>query len=182
MSASISLASKVRVIKPDFSHAPAKPLKVYKYHKIGVILLSKGSKFGLLILVIALMAMTAMVENASNYTIKTATNKTMGTYLVNMTGFTLYYFTNDAPGNGTSACSGGCVTLWPPFYSKNVTVPAGLNATDFTAVMRKDKMNQAAFKGWPLYYYSKDMKPGDANGNGFAGKWFVIDPMKFPPK
>lgn len=142
----------------------------------------KGSKLGLSVLVIAVLATAAVAEMANNYTIQTTTNKTLGTYLVNQTGNTLYYFTNDAPGNGTSTCSGGCVTLWPPFYSKNVTVPSGLNATDFTAALRKDKMNQTAFKGWPLYYYSKDAKPGDANGDGFAGKWFVIDPAKFPPK
>jgi predicted lipoprotein with Yx(FWY)xxD motif len=68
------------------------------------------------------------------------------------------------------------------FLHQNVTVPNGLNATDFTTVIRKDGMSQTAFKNWPLYYYAKDMMPGDANGNGFNGIWFVVNPMKFPPK
>jgi predicted lipoprotein with Yx(FWY)xxD motif len=143
--------------------------------------LSKGSKFGLSVLVVAMLATGAVAEMANNYTINTTTNKTMGTYLVNQTGFTLYYFKMD-PGNGTSTCSGGCATLWPPFYAKNVTVPTGLNSSDFTSIMRKDGMNQTAFKGWPLYHYSKDMLPGDIKGQGFKGIWFVVDPMKFPPK
>lgn len=104
------------------------------------------------------------------------------THLLNETGFALYYFANDAPGNGISACSGSCANIWPPFYIKNVTVPTGLNATDFTTVIRKDGMSQTAFKNWPLYQYSKDMKPGDVDGNGFKGIWFVVNPMKFPPK
>ena len=142
--------------------------------------LSKGSKLGLLVLIVALLATAALGDTANNYTINTATNKTMGTYLVNQTGFTLYYFAKDMPGNST--CTGSCVTLWPPFYAKNVTVPIGLNATDFTSIARKDAMNQTTFKGWPLYHYSKDMKSGDVKGQAFKGIWFVVNPMKFPPK
>lgn len=147
-----------------------------------VSILSNGSKLWLFVLVVAVLATAAVAEMANNYTINTATNKTLGTYLVNQTGFTLYYFANDKPGNGTSTCTGSCATIWHPFHAKNVTVPAGLNATDFTSVMRKDKMNQTSFKGLPLYIFSSDMKPGDVKGQGFKGIWFVIDPMKFPPK
>ena len=143
--------------------------------------MSKESKLGLSVLVVAMLATAAVAEMANNYTINTSTNKTLGTYLVNQTGFTLYYFKMD-PGNGTSTCSDGCATLWPSFYAKNFNVPTGLNATDFTSITRKDGMNQTAFKGWPLYHYSKDMMPGDAKGQGFKGIWFVVDPMKFPPK
>ena len=134
----------------------------------------------LLVLVVCLLAMATMVEGATHYTINTTTNKTLGTYLVNETGFTLYYFANDAPGNGISACTGSCLNIWSPFYTKNVTVPTGLNATDFTTVIRKDGMNQTAFKNWPLYHYSKDMMPGDVKGQGFKGIWSVVDPMKIP--
>jgi len=143
--------------------------------------LSKESKLGLSVLVVAILATAAVAEMANNYAINTSTNKTLGTYLVNQTGFTLYYFKMD-PGNGTSTCSGDCVTLWPPFYAKNVTVPTGLNTSDFASITRKDSMKQTTFKGWPLYHYSKDMMPGDAKGQGFKGIWFVVDPMKFPPK
>ena len=142
--------------------------------------MSKGSKLGLLVLVVSILATAAVAEMSNNYTINTATNKTLGTYLVNQTGFTLYYFAKDMPGNST--CTGSCVTLWPPFYAKNVTVPTGLNATDFTSITRKDGMNQTAFNGWPLYHYSKDTKPGDAKGQAFKDIWFVVNPMKFPPK
>jgi hypothetical protein len=55
-------------------------------------LLSKGSKLGLLVLIVVLLATAAMGDMANNYTINTATNKMLGTYLVNQTGFTLYYF------------------------------------------------------------------------------------------
>jgi len=66
--------------------------------------------------------------------------------------------------------------------AKNVAVPIGPNASDFTSISRTDGMNQTALGGWPLYHYSKDMLPGDVKGQGFKGIWFVVDQMKFPPK
>ena len=53
--------------------------------------MSKESKLGLSVLVVAMLATAAVAEMANSYTINTTANKTMGTYLVNQTGFTLYY-------------------------------------------------------------------------------------------
>ena len=62
-------------------------------------------------------------EEMNEYTVNLATNDTLGTYLVNQTGFALYYFMNDTPGNGTSTCMGRCSEIWPPFYAENISVP-----------------------------------------------------------
>jgi len=35
-------------------------------------------------------------EKMNEYSVNLATNNTLGSYLVNQTGFTLYYFNNDA--------------------------------------------------------------------------------------
>ncbi len=86
-----------------------------------------NNKLGFLVLASAILVTAAMAEMADNYTVNTASNETLGKYLVNETGFTLYYFANDAPGNGTSTCYGDCARLWPPFYAENMTVPEGLN-------------------------------------------------------
>ena len=80
-------------------------------YMISYICYVKDYKLGLSVLVVAILATAAVAEMANNYAINTST------YLVNQTGFTLYYFKMD-PGNGTSTCSGGCVTLWPPFYTR----------------------------------------------------------------
>ncbi len=139
-------------------------------------------KLCIFILSAAFLATTAMTaEGMGGYAVNLTTNATLGTYLVNQTGFTLYYFMNDAPGNGTSQCYGGCAKIWMPFYAKNITVLPELNAKDFTAMNRTDSMMQVAYKGWPLYLYPKDTKPGMALGQGFKGIWFVVNPMKFPP-
>jgi predicted lipoprotein with Yx(FWY)xxD motif len=104
-----------------------------------------------------------------------------GDYLVNETGFSLYYFHNDAPGNGTSTCYGACSELWPPFYVDSISVPAGLNETDFSTIDRTDGKMQVTFKGWPLYLFSEDKAPGEINGQGYKNLWGVVSPNEFPP-
>ncbi len=140
-----------------------------------------NNKLAFLVFAAAMLVTAALAEMADNYTVDIATNETLGTYLVNETGFSLYYFANDAPGNGTSTCYNECARLWPPFYAENITVPEGLNATDFTVVERDDGVMQTAYKGWPLYFYYLDMREGDVFGQGVMDIWFVINPADFPP-
>lgn len=140
------------------------------------------SKMSILVLAITMLAGAAFAaEKMNEYTVNLATNDTLGSYLVNQTGFTLYYFANDAPGNGTSTCTGKCSEFWPPFYAEKISVQKSLNASDFTNATRTDGKKQTAYEGWPLYTYSKDIKTGDLNGQGVNDLWFVINTTYFPP-
>lgn len=135
------------------------------------------SKLTILVLAFALLMTSAMAaEVVGKYSVNLATNDTLGTYLVNQTGFTLYYFVNDAPGNGASSCIGKCAEIWMPFYEKTLTVGNGLNASDFTSQYRADDKMQTAYKGWPLYFYSKDKEPKDVYGQGVNNLWSVVNP------
>ena len=139
--------------------------------------MSFKSKLTMSVLMLALLAAVGMaVDEMGDYSINLATNDTLGTYLVNQTGFTLYYFMNDASGNGISNCNGKCAELWPPFYAESKTVANGLSAADFTSELRADGRKQTSYKGWPLYLYSKDSEPNDAYGQGFNKLWFVVNP------
>ena len=42
--------------------------------------------------------------------------------------------------------------------------------------MRDDGVRQWAYKGKPLYTWSKDTKPGDASGDGVGGSWHIAAP------
>ena len=46
----------------------------------------------------------------------------------------------------------------------------------FTVVPRLDGTNQLKAGKWPLYRFAGDAAPGDANGQGSGGVWFVVDP------
>jgi len=39
---------------------------------------------------------------------------------------------------------------------------------------------QVTYNGIPLYYYSKDTKPGDTTGEGVGGIWHVVKPGSTP--
>jgi predicted lipoprotein with Yx(FWY)xxD motif len=49
-------------------------------------------------------------------------------------------------------------------------------AGDYSVISRDDGKKQWALKGKPLYYWSKDSKPGDKSGDGFNKVWQVAKP------
>ncbi len=94
----------------------------------------------------------------------------LGKILTDGDGKTLYVFTADTA--GTSSCSGACANNWPALTSAAApTLGTGLDAEDFTTIAGT---NQIAFYGHPLYYFAKDTAPGQTNGQGIGGKWFVV--------
>jgi predicted lipoprotein with Yx(FWY)xxD motif len=42
--------------------------------------------------------------------------------------------------------------------------------------MTLDGKKQWAAKGWPLYYWAKDTKPGDKTGDGVGEAWKIAKP------
>jgi len=106
-------------------------------------------------------------------TVMIAQRGTLGLFLTDRMGNTLYYFAKDTP--GTSACTGACLAKWPPFYTSSISAPSVLDPAAFSTVTRADGMNQTAFMGMPLYYYTNDTQPGDTNGEGFNNLWYVAN-------
>jgi predicted lipoprotein with Yx(FWY)xxD motif len=39
-----------------------------------------------------------------------------------------------------------------------------------------DGATQLTLNGWPLYYFAGDSAPGDTNGQGVNGVWWVLTP------
>ena len=91
--------------------------------------------------------------------------------LVGPSGMTLYTFDRDTAGSGKSVCNGPCATNWPPLMG--ATAPAGAG---YSVIQRDDGSSQIAYKGKPLYYWAKDMKPGDKTGDGVNQVWQVAKP------
>ena len=103
-------------------------------------------------------------------------NATLGKFLVDGKGMTLYMFTKDTP--NTSNCTGGCLQAWPPFLTTdgNVAAGTGVDSSQIGAITRDDGTKQVTYKGQPLYYWAADAKPGDTNGQGVNKVWFVVAP------
>lgn len=107
-------------------------------------------------------------------TIKLVTNTTFGKVLTDAKGMSLYFFSKDT--KEVSECSNGCKTAWPIFYTKDVKLDAGLEASDFGVITRADGDKQTTYKGWPLYYYAGDSNAGDTTGDKVGDNWYIAKP------
>lgn len=114
------------------------------------------------------------------YNILLEDNVSAGVYLADDNGRALYMFANDTPAAAASACTGICSENWLPFdITQAIAVPAALNAGDFKEFTRADGKKQLAYKGYPIYRYSKDVNPGDISGNGMNNIWFLARQQGF---
>lgn len=105
-------------------------------------------------------------------TVKVA-DSDLGDILVDQDGRTLYAFTKDKA--GTSNCDADCIAVWPALTGA-AKVAAG-PGTDTKLLATADSAGgavQARYGEWPLYYYVGDASPGDVNGQGLDGEWFVL--------
>lgn len=108
-------------------------------------------------------------------TIHTASVGSVGTVLVDATGFTLYHLKTETPGK--IVCTGSCEGVWPP-----VLLPAGATSAmagmglngGLGTIKRPDGSTQVTYKSMPLYRYSGDTAPGQDNGEGIQNVWFAV--------
>lgn len=122
------------------------------------------------------VALTAMLLSATVTQLYAADQPRIGDTakgktLVDARGMTLYTFAKDA--NGNSACNGPCAQEWPPLLANNGAVGTG----PFSTVTRADGDRQWAYRGKPLYIWSRGQQPGDIAGDDFLGSvWRVATP------
>ena len=102
------------------------------------------------------------------------THTRAGTVLASSRGLTLYYYSEDQPNRGKSACTGACATAWPPLAAP-VKAPPGVRLPGKLGVItRPGGVRQVTLNGYPLYLYAGDKAPGQSAGNGIEGHWHVI--------
>jgi predicted lipoprotein with Yx(FWY)xxD motif len=123
-------------------------------------------------------ARTPNTGGTSTSVIQTATVTIKGqsqTVLTNAKGLTLYYFTPDSATQ--SACSGPCAQTWPPlFFSGSDSPTSSANLSGKLSVLADVNGNQVEYNGHLLYAFAGDTAPGQTNGQGLFGKWFVATP------
>jgi predicted lipoprotein with Yx(FWY)xxD motif len=164
------LIFKLQKMKTKFSKGVVLPLLM-----LGIISCNKSEDGGVVV-----------PDNTPDISIKTSA--TLGQYLTNKQGQTLYMFANDA--DGLSTCTGACETLWP-LFNVDLTLAkldASLAVADFGSITTASGRKQTTYKGWPLYTYSpssadgyggtsNNAEPaGSTRGEGVNNVWFIAKP------
>jgi predicted lipoprotein with Yx(FWY)xxD motif len=159
----------------------------------------KQIKFALVALAAATFFVSCSSDNSDGGTptqpetktlVNLATSTTLGSYLTDKDGRSLYFFSTDT--NGQSSCTGGCEAVWPVFFADNLTADklgAGLTLSDFGTITTASSKKQLTYKGWPLYYYAPSSADdgygnvtntpeaaGKTGGDGVGGIWFIAKP------
>ena len=120
-------------------------------------------------------APTSAPVAAKEASLKVAQDATLGKFLADDQGRTLYLYTKDT--KDTSVCYDACAQAWPPLLS--VGQPKGLegvNASLLGTTQRKEGTMQVTYNGYPLYYFVTDQKPGDIKGQAVKDVWYVVSP------
>lgn len=106
--------------------------------------------------------------------VKMATVPKYGKILVTTAGLALYYDTANKPGKW--ACTGGCLTAWPPLVlAKGQTkVMAGPGVTGLSTV-KSPSGTQVTWDGKALYTFIRDSKD-TVTGQGYQKVWYVAQP------
>jgi predicted lipoprotein with Yx(FWY)xxD motif len=104
-----------------------------------------------------------------------ADNGTHGKILTDGKGMALYIFDKDS--KDKSACTGDCLTKWPPLtVAAAADLKGGEGVTGKLATIKRedDGKLQVTINGMPLYHYYEDKQPGDAKGQAVGDVWWLV--------
>lgn len=131
----------------------------------------------------AASAVSSAVAGATGPAVVGTTTGTLGTFLVDGKGMTLYMYVPDTA--GISTCYDKCAVAWPPLLTSGApTVSGSADGSKLSTSARTDGSTMVNYGVWPLYYFAKDKAPGDTTGQGVQDVWYVVgvdgQPIKTP--
>ena len=75
----------------------------------------------------------------------------------------------------SSNCSGNCTQSWSPLLTVGDAIGGeGVAPDRLEVIARDDGSSQVTYNGWPLYYFAKDEKPGDTNGQDVGTLCYLV--------
>jgi len=136
---------------------------------------SKGSSAG--------SAVSSAVAAAAGPATVGTTTGTLGTFLVDGKGMTLYMYLSDTAGEST--CYDACAVAWPPLLTNGAPTASGSAAkSQLSTTARTDGATMVKYGAQPLYHFAQDAKSGDTTGQGIQNVWYVVgvdgQPIKTP--
>ncbi|KAB1146735.1 hypothetical protein F7R91_14230 [Streptomyces luteolifulvus] len=101
----------------------------------------------------------------------------LGEIVVDKNGMTVYRFLKDeAWPEPVSNCTGACLEKWPAVAPVANNDTEGIQKKGLMSFTRPDGVKQQTVNCWPIYTFAGDKEPGDTNGQGVGGTWYVVAP------
>ena len=76
-----------------------------------------------------------------------------------------------------SNCDAACLAKWPPLLTQGTPeLGEGVDASLVGSAKLADGSKIVTYNHMPLYYWVKDIKPGDTTGQDVGGVWYVVSP------
>gem|GEM_PF-418806 len=118
--------------------------------------------------------------DADTPTIQVSERESLGKYITDGHGRTLYFFPRDS--RNASKCQGFCVNTFRPYTIDEDARPsggAGVVGARMGTLTRDNGDIQITYAGHPLYYFAGDISAGSIAGNGiiaFGDTWSALAP------
>jgi predicted lipoprotein with Yx(FWY)xxD motif len=124
----------------------------------------------------------APLKDCTGKTVSTPLTVKVGTAggkqaLVDANGCAFYLNISDTAQQST--CTAACLAVWPPATAPG-QAGSGVQQTNLGSFTRPEGGQQLTAFGHQLYYFHGDTQPGQANGQGTASMWFLVDPNGNP--
>jgi predicted lipoprotein with Yx(FWY)xxD motif len=115
-------------------------------------------------------------SGAGNASVVSARTTSLGTFLVDGRGRTLYLWNADH--GSRSTCTGACAQAWPPLTATATPKAGGaVKSSLLGTAMRADGSREVTYAGHPLYTFTGDTAAGQSAGEGsvaFGAPWWVV--------
>ncbi|KOU17663.1 lipoprotein [Streptomyces sp. WM6372] len=123
------------------------------------------------------------MDMKSGAELSVADNEKLGKILVDGQWRTLYRFDKDSAWPMKFGCLGACLDTWKPAPAVDKAKAEGISGKLVGSVKRPDGSEQLTIDCWPVYTFTGDTAPGQANGHNKQGLWFAVtaEGKKVPP-
>jgi predicted lipoprotein with Yx(FWY)xxD motif len=102
----------------------------------------------------------------------------VGSILVDSSGFTVYHFSKDTSSKNTCIASRECAATWPALTSSGrPTAGPGVRASLISTIALPGGKRQVTYAGHPLYVYQPASERGETGYIGvrqFGGTWYGV--------
>ena len=141
-----------------------------KTHRIALVAVAVGA----LALGLTGTAFGRSAHSGSATVVTTKKTSLYGTILVTGSGQTLYLDSADKPGH--PACTGGCLSVWPPLKASGTPKASGSAKGSLLGTTKiAGGVKQVTYNGHQLYTFASDSSSSPTTGEGSHG-FYVVSP------